>query len=136
MTKKAQTTYKWDAYVSEAEAPDFVLKVSDDHEIRITNPTGTRILRLAQGLRSGDLDVILLALTGDAYQEVSALMANAGHKALPALVGDLMEHFDLYEEYTLVGPGGGTVKAKRPDEIRKLLTLGYTIQGEVPASRG
>ena len=123
-----EVTRTWDNYAREAEAADFVLKTADG-EIRITNPTGARIKRVAQGMRAGDLDLILLGLTGDAYQDVTALVDTAGHKAMPKLVEDLMEHFDMYEEIELQGPGGGTVTATKPREVKRLLAMGYTPKG-------
>lgn len=125
---KKQSEHSWDKYVEEAEAEDFVLTTADG-EIRITNPTGTRVLRVAQGMRAGDLDAILLGLTGEAYAEVSKLLAVAGHKALPKLIEDIMDHFDMYDDVELVGPGGGTVTASRPREIRGLIANGYTPKG-------
>ena len=120
-----KSTHSWDQYVKEAEAEDFVLTTADG-EIRVTNPTGIRVMLVAQGMRTGDLDAILLGLTGEAYEAIKGLLATSGHKALPKLVEDLMDHFDMYDEIELVGPGGGTVKATRPREIRGLLSSGYT----------
>lgn len=125
---KKQSEHSWDKYVEEAEAEDFVLTTADG-DIRITNPTGTRVLRVAQGMRAGDLDAILLGLTGEAYSEVSKLLGSAGHKALPKLIEDIMDHFDMYDDVELVGPGGGTVTASRPREIRGLIANGYTPKG-------
>ena len=121
-----KSTHSWDQYVKEAEAEDFILNVDDETTIRVTNPTGIRVMRVAQGMRTGDLDAILLGLTGEAYEAIKGLLATSGHKALPKLVEDLMDHFDMYDEIELVGPGGGTVKATRPREIRGLLSSGYT----------
>lgn len=126
MTKS--TTKTWDQYAAEADAPDFVLhRTKDDPDpIHVTNPTGARMLRVAQGTRAGDLDAILLGLCGEAYPEVNKLVAKAGHKALPRLVEDIMDHFDLYEDIELEGPGGGTVTARRPTEVQKLVRMGYS----------
>jgi hypothetical protein len=54
---------------------------------------------------------------------------------MPSLTEDLMDHFDLYEPVTLVGPGGGKVTRKRPLEIQTLINQGYRPVGEAPASR-
>ena len=125
MTHKPQS-YVWDDYVAEAEAPDFVLTGRDGTELlRVTNPTGTRVMRVSEGLRRGDLDVVLMGLTGDAYAAATALLSKAGAKALPRLVEDLMAHFDMYDEVELVAPGGNIVKATKPTEIRALLKAGY-----------
>lgn len=131
-----QTTYKWDTYVAEAQAEDFILEKPDGEQVRISNPTGARVLRLAQGLREGDLDMMLVALCGDTYPEVRELVATAGHKAFPKLVEDLMDHFDLYEDLKLVGPEGNTVTARRPTEVRRFRELGYVPMGEAKAPRG
>ena len=129
-------SYNWDQYVAEAEAPDFVLKSGDEEKMRVHNPTGVQIMRVSQGLRSGDLDLMLVGLTGEAYPQAIELLSKAGHKALPRLVEDLMDHFNLYDEIELVGPGGGTVRETRPTKILQLLKLGYVVKGEAPASRG
>lgn len=121
-------TYNWDDYTAEAEAPDFVLTTADG-EIRITNPTGARVVRLAQAMQRGDMDAMLLALTGDAYPEVNKLLATSGHKALPRLLEDLQQHFDMYDDVELVSPDGVTVKATTPKRIRELLALGYVSGG-------
>lgn len=132
---KKDTTHSWDSYVAEAQAEDFILKVDEETTIRVTNPTGVRTMRLAQAQRAGDLEAVLVALCGDAFPDVSKLLGKAGHKALPKLVEDMMEHFDMYEDFTLEGPGGQTVTAKRPTAIQALLKLGYTIQGGARAPR-
>ena len=130
-----ETTKVWDTYVAEADAPDFILKVDADTTIRVTNPTGQRVIRLAQAQRAGDLEAVLVALCGDVYPDVSRLLAKAGHKALPKLVEDLMAHFDMYETFELEGPGGGTVKASRPTELQGLLNMGYRVKGGAGAPR-
>lgn len=116
--------YNWDSYVQEAAAPDFVLKTGDE-EIRVTNPTGVQVMRMAQGVRSGDLDAILLALTGESYPQIRTLVNQAGFKALPKLIEDLMAHFDMHEDVELVGPNGDRVTEKSPTKIRLLLKKGY-----------
>ena len=119
-------TYVWDTYVAEADAPDFVLTDAQGTELlRVTNPTGVRILRLSNALRAGDLDAMLVALTGDAYPVARELMAHAGGRALPRLVEDLMAHFDMYDEVELRAPSGAVVTASKPTEIRALLKAGY-----------
>lgn len=127
----------WDQYVTEAKVDPFVLQVGKDADpITIDNPTGARLLRITQGLRTGDLELVLASLCGDAWDQVSALMETAPHGVLPELVEDLMAHFDLYEDVTLVGPGGGKVTARRPREIQGLINRGYRPVGEAEASRG
>lgn len=133
---KNTETYLWDDYVEEAELPDFVMKDKEGTErLRVKNPSGVQLLRIAQGLRSGDLALMLLGLTGDGHDDAMKLLSTAGHKALPKLVEDLMEHFNLYDEMELVGPGGGVVRESRPTKIIQLLKMGYTPKGEAPASR-
>ena len=122
--------YKWDDYAREAEVPPFVLRVSEDEKIEVQNPTGVQIMRLGQGLRTGDMELMLIALTGDAHTQVMGLLGKVGHKALPKLIEDLMDHFGLYEDVDLRGPLGGVVTERRPDKIRALLRSGYKPLGE------
>lgn len=136
MAKQQQETRYWDQYAAEAEVPDFVIKASKDGDevLRVHNPTGVQIMRVAQGIRSGDLDLMLLGLTGDRYEDAVRLLSTAGHKALPSLIEDLMDHFGLYEEIELVGPGGGVVRETRPTKVQQLLKVGYKVKGEAQAS--
>lgn len=122
--------YKWDDYAREAEVAPFVLRVSEDEKIAVQNPTGVQIMRLGQGLRAGDLDMMLFALTGDSHGDITRLLGKVGHKALPKLIEDLMDHFGLYEDVDLRGPSGGVVTERRPDKIRALLRSGYKPLGE------
>lgn len=133
MSRK-QTEYTWDSYVEEARIESFRLKVSTDETLEFEAPTGTALLRIMQGLRRGDLELILRSLVGDDWERVENLLGAAGHKALPSLVEDMMDHFDLYEPVTLIGPGGGKVTKKRPREIQVLINQGYRPAGEAPAS--
>ena len=133
MAKKSM--HKWDSYVREAHVEPFVLEVDENKTISVENPTGVQTLRISQGLRAGDAEVILMGLTGDAYQEVRNLLGGAGHKAMASLIEDLMEHFGFYEEVTFIGPGGGEVKASRPTEIQRLIQMGYAPKGEARASQ-
>jgi triosephosphate isomerase len=87
-----------------------------------------------RGLREGDLELILASLTGDQWERLQELLGGVGHKAMPKLTEDLMDHFDLYEPVTLIGAGGGKVTRKRPTEIQALLNQGYRPVGEA-ASR-
>lgn len=129
MSKK-ETTVQFNKYVEEAKAPDFVIKIDDTNEIRVTNPDYMRLERFAQGSRSGDLDLVLSSLCGDATNDIKKMLAKAGHKAVPALMEDIMDHFDMYDEIELVGPGGGVVSEKRPTKIKALIGLGYRPKGE------
>ncbi len=124
----------WDEYVAEARVEPFTLTVSDEETLTFEAPTGVALLRITQGLRTGDLELILHALVGEGWPRVEQLLGTASHKALPALVEDMMDHFDLYEPVTLIGPGGGRVTRKRPREIQALINQGYTPAGEAPAS--
>lgn len=127
-------TKTWDQYVEEAKIEPFRLKITADETLEFTAPTGTSLLHIMQGLRQGDLEVILSSLAGDQWPRLEELFGGVGHKALPALTEDLMDHFDLYEDVTLVGPGGGKVTRKRPTQINALLNQGYRPMGEARAS--
>jgi hypothetical protein len=129
-------THLWDEYVEEADLPDFVITDKEGEELlRVKNPSGVQLMRISQGVRSGDLAMMLLGLTGGANEAAMKLLSTAGHKALPKLVEDLMEWFGLYDEIELVGPGGGVVRESRPTKIMQLIKMGYTPKGEAPASR-
>jgi hypothetical protein len=123
-------TKRWDQYVEEAKIAPFNLPVSDDETLVFENPSGEALLQIMQGLRTGDLEAILANLAGDNWPRLQELFGSAGHKVMPALTEDLMDHFDLYEPVTLVGPGGGKVTRKRPREIQTLINQGYRPLGE------
>jgi hypothetical protein len=125
---------RWDTYVEEAKIEPFRLQVSDAETLTIEAPTGAALIQIMRGLRSGDLELILASLTGDQWERLQELLGGVGHKAMPKLTEDLMDHFDLYEPVTLVGPGGGKVTRKRPTEINAMLNQGYRPVGEA-ASR-
>jgi len=129
-----QTEYSWDQYAEEAKGEPFVLRVDADTKLVFEMPTATALLRVMQGIRGGDLELILRSIVGEDWDKVEVLLSSAGHKALPNLVEDMLDHFDLYEEVTLIGPGGGKVKRKRPREIQSLIEQGYRPLGEAPTS--
>jgi len=131
MAKQFKT---WDQYTEEASLAPFELPVSEEETLVFEAPDGNALIRIHQGLRMGDLELILRSLVGDDWPRVEELLGKASHKALPALVEDMLDHFDLYEKVTLIGPGGGKVTKKRPREIRALLAQGYRAVGEAPAS--
>lgn len=132
MTKNFRT---WDEYAEEAKIDPFLLKISDTETLEFAAPTGASLMNIMAGLRAGDLELILSSLAGDSWPRLEELFGGVGHKALPALTEDLMEHFDLYDPVTLIGPGGGKVTRKRPTEIQALLNQGYRPAGEARASR-
>lgn len=125
-----QQTPTWDQYVAEAKIEPFELKVTDDETLVFEAPTGVSLIRIMRGLRDGDLEAILVALAGDTWPRLEELLGGAGHKAMPRLCEDLMDHFDLYEPVTLVGPSGGKVTRQRPTDIQALLNQGYRPVGE------
>ena len=131
----ASKTFKtWDEYTQEAALPPFELPVSKDETLIIDAPSGVALMRVMQGLRSGDLELILRALVGDQWDRVVDLLGGASHKALPSLTEDMLDHFELYEDVTLIGPGGGKVTRRRPRDIQALVNQGYRPVGEAPAS--
>lgn len=137
MSSNSKTFKTWDQYVTEAKIEPFEIPTGKEAErIVVENPTGARLLRISGGLRTGDLELVLASLCGDAWEQVQALMDTAPHGVLPELTEDMMSHFDLYEDVTLIGPGGGKVTARRPREIQGLINRGYRPVGEGEASRG
>lgn len=131
----SKTEFKtWDQYAEEAKLEPFKLVISKDETLVIEAPTGTALMRITQGLRNGDMELVLRALAGEQWDRIAELLSDAGHKALPALLEDLMDHFDLYEKITLIGPGGGKVTRSRPREIQAMINQGYRPAGEAPTS--
>lgn len=128
--------YSWDDFVTEAEIQPYELKVSADKTIVIDNPSGAALMHISSGMRNGDLEFILVNLCGDSWPDVQELVQDAPHGVLPSLVESLMDHFDLYEPITLIGPGGGKVVRRKPREIRAMMNQGYRPMGETAASRG
>lgn len=133
MANGSNTPKRWDQYVEEAKISPFLLPISDDETLVFENPSGAGLVQIMNGLRTGDLELILSALAGDNWTRLQELFGGAGHKAMPAITEDLMDHFDLYEPVTLVGPGGGKVTRKRPRDIQALINQGYRPMGEAPS---
>lgn len=133
MAKQFKT---WDQYAQEAEGEPFKLVIDKEETLEFPMPSGTALLNIMKGLRIGDLELILRSVVGDDWPRIEYLLSNAGHKALPSLTEDMLDHFDLYEPVTLVGPSGGKVTKKKPREIQALFNQGYRPVGEAPASSG
>ncbi|AZS11712.1 tail assembly chaperone [Arthrobacter phage Maja] len=121
---------RWDQYVEEAKHDAFELPVSEKETLIIEAPTGASLIQWARAYRSNDAEVMLAVLCGDQWPRVEQLLAQAGHKAMENLITDMMIHFDLAEDMTLIGPGGGKVTEKDPRKIRLLLKQGYRLEGE------
>lgn len=127
---KQQQFKRWDDYVAEAAHDPFQLVVSDDQTITVEAPTGASLIQWARAYRTQDIQAMLITLCGDAWSEVEPLLAKAGHAAMENLITDMMLFFDLAEDVTLVGPGGGKITEKDPRKIRALLNKGYRPEGE------
>lgn len=94
--QKRNTPKRWDAYVEEAEVPDFILEVDDDrnNDIRISCPTAEQIIA-AQQVRDEDIEENLRSLCGDQFDRVRELIAGAPWTAMVALADDISNHFEL-----------------------------------------
>lgn len=121
---------RWDDYVAEAKHDAFQLPVSKDETLVIEAPTGASLIQWARAYRSNDIEAMLITLCGDQWSRVEQLLAKAGHSAMENLITDMMLFFDLSEDITLVGPGGGKVTEKDPRKIRIMLKQGYRPEGE------
>lgn len=127
----AQQQFKtWDQYVEEAEHAPFELPVSKDETLIIKAPTGASLIQWARAYRANDIEAMLIVICGEQWTRVEQLLSNAGHRAMENLITDMMLHFDLAEDITLVGPGGGKVTEKDPRKIRIMLKQGYRPEGE------
>lgn len=124
-------TFKtWDQYTDEAKIDPFELPVSKDETIIIEPLTGAGLIQFSRAHRTGDMEAMLIVVCGDAWQRVEPLLAKAGVKAMENLLTDMMLHFDLTEEYVLIGQGGGKITEKDPRKIRALMKQGYRPEGE------
>lgn len=121
-----------DQYIKDADLAPFVLQVSADEVLEIAQPTRGQLKHLAQGLRDGDEEVVLAAVTGDHYPRVAELFDGQPFRASAQFLNDLLEHFnyDDMAEMTLRGPGGGLVTESDPKKIQGLLRVGYEVVGE------
>lgn len=126
----AQQFKTWDQYVEEAKHDAFQLPVSAEETLKIEAPTGASLLQWARAYRSGDMEAMLITLCGEQWSRVEPLLAKAGHKAMENLITDMMLFFDLAEEVTLIGQGGGKITEKDPRKIRALIRQGYRPEGE------
>lgn len=120
----------WDQYAEEAKHDPFELEVSKDETLVIEAPTGASTIQFYRAYRHGDPEAMLITLCGEHWQRVEQLVAQAGMKAMENLVTDMMIFFDLAEEVTLIGQGGGKVTEKDPRKIRAMLKQGYRVEGE------
>jgi len=126
----AQQFKRWDEYVAEAQHDAFQLPISDEETIIINAPTGATVLQWARAYRNQDVEAMLSTLCGDQWTRVEQLLSTAGPSAMENLITDMMLFFDLSDEITLVGPGGGKVTEKDPRKIRAMLKQGYRPEGE------
>jgi hypothetical protein len=127
MTQQFKT---WDQYTEEAKHEAFQLPVSEDETIIVEAPTGASLIQWARAYRAQDGEAMLITLCGDQWPRIEQLIAKAGHKAMDELITDMMIFFDLAEDITLVGPGGGKVTEKDPRKIRIMMKQGYRPEGE------
>lgn len=127
MTQQFKT---WDQYTEEAAHDAFQLPISKDETLIIEAPTGASLIQWARAYRSNDIEAMLITLCGEQWPRVEQLLAKAGHSAMENLITDMMLFFDLSEDITLVGPGGGKVTEKDPRKIRIMLKQGYRPEGE------
>lgn len=126
---------KFDQYVREASRKPFDLPVSDEETITISPPTSDQMVKVGRALRDGDGHAAMVAMCGGSWERVWALVQDVDNAVTDAITRDMMRHFDLIEEITLVGPSGGEVTTDDPRHIRGLIAKGYEVKGEDHASR-
>lgn len=125
-----KTFKSWDDYTDEAKLDPFQLPVDKETTLLVQPLTGAGLIQFARAQRSGDIEAMLIVICGDAWQGIEPLLAKAGMKAMENLLTDMMLHFDLAEEYVLIGQGGGKITEKDPRKIRALMKQGYRPEGE------
>lgn len=130
MSQNQHQFKSWDQYTEEAKHAPFELPVSKDETLIVEAPTGASLIQWARAYQTGDLEAMLIVLCGDQWPKIEPLLAKAGHEAMNNLVTDMMIFFDLAEEITLVGQGGGKVTERDPRKIRAMLKQGYRVLGE------
>lgn len=135
--KKNHQFKTWDQLKEESRIDPYELPVSDDEVLEIQAPSGDDVMRIAEGERNGDPDVVLRFLLGDQYARMRELLKDkdASYKIMQNLIEEVSDHFELYPVRHLEGPSGGHKTATRPSEINKLIGRGYTLMGEGLASR-
>ena len=121
---------RWDQYVEEARHEPFQLPVSEEETIVIEAPSGAQLIQWARAYRSQDAEAMLIVICGEQWPRIEQLLAKAGYKAMENLVTDMMLFFDLAEDITLIGPGGGKITEKDPRKLRVLIKQGYRPEGE------
>lgn len=127
---KPQEFRTWDDFASEAQHEPYLLKVSDEETIVIEVPSGAQIIHAGRAIRSGDEQMLLYALTGEAWQRIEELLATAGFKAMVNLATELLIYFEISEPVDLVGPGGGKRTVRDPREVQRLVRSGWSAVGE------
>lgn len=120
----------WDQYTEEANQEPFELPVSGEETILIQPVSGAGLIQFSRALRTNDLEAMLMIICGESWSRVEPLLAKAGIKAFENLLTDLMIYFDLAEEHTLIGQGGGKVREKDPRKIQAMIKQGYRFEGE------
>ena len=124
--------FDFDAATIEAQHEPFFIDFQGDdgpESIEIATPTSTQIMRIAQGQRSGDAELIMVGLCGDKWPDVEKLLSRSPFGTMLKLIEAIMDHFDLNDEVEMQGPGGGKRKAKTFDEVQRLQRLGWTTTG-------
>ena len=122
---------RWDEYQAEAEVEPFRLVVSDEETLVFEVPTGTALIRIQEGQRKGDTEMIMRYLAGSNYDRMRELVNVAGWKAMRDVVEDMLAHFELFEPVPMAGPAEGQYKlAKTAREVNKLIRLGWRASGE------
>lgn len=126
--------HSWDAYVGEAKREPFILTYREGGETRsitIPQPNSIQVMRIGKAVRDGDAEAIMVGLCGDSWPDVYDLLKKpgVGFQAMLRLEKDLMAHFDMNDEVELRGPGGGTKRVSDPQEVQRLLGMGWVSTG-------
>ena len=96
MPKNNEVLKTWDSYVKEATKATLKIKVSDDKDITIPQPTGSTLLDAEDLMRAGATGRDQLAnICGDAFDDLIPLIEQAPAGAVSALLADIMAHYGV-----------------------------------------
>lgn len=84
-------------YRDKVKGEPFVLPIDDEKSITIQRPTGDQVFEAESALREGNSREFLLAVSGDAGEELLEAIGGEDFKVVQAISTDIQKHFGLGE---------------------------------------
>ena len=124
--------HTWDTYAAEADPdPDpFILAGTPVGDIVITRPSAAGIMMAGRALQEGDFVGIIAGMTGDQIDIMMELFSHCDTTTMARILGDLVEHFNVFTPVKMQRGGGAIVTARTPQEAQALATKGFKPVGE------